>query len=203
MEPKFQSSFIPKKPIIATSGGRINMVHGGSMNLLSLIATVAFVITLVTSGGVFAYKRLLMSQNEEAGKAIASAKTAFQPEILRQLIEANSRIKTSNSLLQKHIVVSNLFTLLEDLTVKKIRFKELIFLNKNGALTLSMKGESQTYNAIAVQKDALKKSEFIINPEFFDFTLNSSGTIDFAFSSTLNPKLVSYKDLIESKSATQ
>src|SRR3989344_7165961 len=202
MEPKFQTSFIPKKPIISEPGSRVAVSH--SINIFSAIATIVFVLTILTSGGVFIYKNILESQILLSDKSFNAAREAFHPEKMQELIDANSRIMAVKGLLEKHIASSEHLVLLQSLTVKRMRFNSLSYVNKNlGLPTLSIDGEVATYNALAEQEEIFSKNEFIKNPQFSNFRLEENGVISVKFFTTIDPKLVSYKQYIESLSPEQ
>ena len=195
MEPKFQTSFIPKKPIGSTVSPSSNISAGGS--LFSSIATVVFVITLLTSGALFVYKNILSGQVEQYDKEINDASNAIQPQKIQDLIDANSRVTVTKTLLDNHVVVSKLLTLLNDLTIKRIRFTSLNYINKNKESSLSISLEAQTYNALVQEQSLLKSNEFIKNPVFSNFSLGDNGFITVDFSATVDPSLVSYKKSVE------
>ena len=196
MEPKFQSSFIPKKPIGSTgTTSSVSVIR--STNIFSVMATVVFLVTLATSVGLFIYKNVLTDQIAQADKDITANRAAFQPEKIQQLVDANSRITASGTLLEKHVVVSKLLGLLQQLTLKKMHVSQFDYSNKNGASLLNLVGEVQTYNALAEQQDVFSKSEFIKNPVFSNFNLGDNGYITIAFSATIDPTLISYKRAIQ------
>ncbi len=201
MEPKFQTSFIPKKPIVTTPGGRVAVVHDTSV--LSIIATVVFIVTVLTAGGLFVYQRVLTSQNEESDKEVAAARSAFQPEIIQKLVEASSRIQASEALLNKHVVVSQLLVLVEKLSMKKVRFTDFDFTYRNNVPTISAKGEAQSYNTLAQQEEVFSASDDVKNSEFSNLGLNETGNVTFDLSATINPTVISYPKLIESVTQNQ
>lgn len=201
MEPKFQTSFIPKKPILTTKGSGVSIVH--ETNIFSVAATVMFIAAILTSGGLFVYKNLLTNQIAEADKSILEAQTALKPETIRDLVDANSRITASKSLLEKHVVVSKLLQLLETLTLKKMRFNTFSYSNRNNVPTIFMQGEVQTYNALAQQQNVFSSNEFIKDPHFSNFNLSDNGYIVVNFTATLDPMLTSYKKAVDSMSLTQ
>jgi len=84
MEPKFQTSFIPKKPIISEPGSRVAVSH--SINIFSAIATIVFALTILTSGGVFIYKNILESQILLSDKSLNAAREAFIQRKYRSLL---------------------------------------------------------------------------------------------------------------------
>jgi hypothetical protein len=195
MEPKFQTSFIPKKPIGSVSGSGVNVIR--STNIFSVVTTVVFIVTLLTSGGLFFYKNLLTNQIKDADKNIISARDAFEPEKIQELVDANSRIISAKKLLENHIVVSKILILLESLTIKRMRFVEFNYANKDNNHNITISGEVQTYNALAQQQDIFLKNDFIKNPIFSNFNLGDNGYILVNFSAQIDPSLISYKKNVE------
>lgn len=200
MEPKFQTSFIPKKPIGVEPSG-IKVIQ--TINIFSLIAIVLFLVTVIISGGLFVYKRVILSQIAEAKKNIEQARGAIEPDKIKELVDANSRIISSKNLLENHIASSQILFLLQNLTVKRMRINELTYKNNEKKVDLIMKGEIQTYNALAQQEAIFKESEYLKNPAFTNISLNQYGGVEVEFSSTLDPSLISYKKAIEKMSSNQ
>ena len=198
MEPKFQTSFIPKKPIVASQGLQLSPVK--DINIFSVIATIIFLVTALASGGVFVYKQLITNQIVKADQDLNAAREAFQTEKIQELIDANSRIMATKNLLEKHVVVSELLLLLNALTVKKMRITDLTYNNRNGSPTVSMSAEAQTYNALADQGRIFSENEFVLNEEFSNFELADSGNVRVKFFANIDPTLVSYKKAVEAVS---
>ncbi len=195
MEPNFKTSFIPKKPISINQGSSPSPVR--SFNIYSLLATTFFILALLASGGLFAYTKILEGDIATAGQEIEDARSAFQVDEIKDLIAASARIKAINSLLEKHVVVSKILTLLEELTLKKVRYTEFHYAIKNNAPTIDMKVESQTYNALAVQGNIFDNNEFIQNPTFTSYAAGENGLITTTFFATINPSFISYKNSVE------
>ena len=129
MDPKFQTSFIPKKPVVSIPGADIPVTR--RINIFSVAAGIIFVITLLVSSGLFVYKDILTKQITEIVNNINTTRATFQPEKIQELIDIHSRIVASKTLLDKHVVVSQLLLLLQTLTVKRMRFTDFTFSNKN------------------------------------------------------------------------
>jgi hypothetical protein len=196
MEPKFQTSFIPKRPIGSGQGSGIGVIR--STNIFSVIATVVFIVAVLTSGGLFFYKSILTKQIAEADKSIVDARVAFETEKIKELVDANARITSAKNLLGKHVVVSKVLVLMEDLVLKKMRFTDFSFVNKDNQPTVSVSGEIQTYNALAEQQDVFSKNPFVENAMFSNFNLADNGYIMVKFTADINSDLVSYKKAVES-----
>lgn len=195
MEPKFQTSFIPKRPVIDASRATLPTVK--NFNIFSAVATVIFVITILASAGLFGYKYYLINEIVKADKSLNEARSAFEPDTIRQLLEASTRFRTIKNLLEEHFVVSELLLVLKDLTIKNISFSELSYKYVNGVISVTIQGQSRSFNALAQQSDIFNDSEFLENQIFSDFTLNETGNVGFKYNANVLRNLVSYKDAVE------
>lgn len=195
MEPKFQNSFIPKKPMGLTQNTGVAVVQ--STNIFSVIAGVIFVIALLISGGLFAYGKILDSQIKDVEAKILAAKQAYEPEKIKELIDIDKKMTSSSDLLKNHVAVSEILSLLENLTLKKMRFTSFDYVKINNKSTVAIVGDIQTYNALAKQQEFFSSTEFIKNPKFTDFNLGDNGYISVKFSADIDQSLISYKRIMD------
>jgi hypothetical protein len=200
MESHFQTSFIPKKPVMATSPSRSK----APINLFSLIATIFFIAALALSGGVFFYKGLIIKQIEENKAALEAAKTAYDPEAIQELIRLDSRLEAGKNLLNSHVAVTPLFNFLSSVTLKSIRFKDFTFTYlASDKIQVAMKGQAQNYTSIALQSDLFNEQKNLKNTSFGDLALDPSGSITFSVSTTIDPGLTSYASTIQPINSTE
>ena len=200
METKFQTSFIPKKPINITSS------HLGvrrPRSLLSIVAMIIFILTLLAVGGLFGYSKLLVKQNEGLKVLVQNELEAnFNPAFVSELTNLNSRIETSEELLPKHVSLSFFLKSLGSLTVKNIQFTDFNYSGSpGGTVTVTMKGRGTSYSAIVSQYSIFTKEKSFINPSFSDFSLDDKGGVVFNFKTTLSPTAVSYKNTLQINTA--
>jgi hypothetical protein len=195
MEPKFQTSFIPKSPV---SSGGINVKSSLERNsLVIIIGIVVFFIALGGSIGVFMYKNSLNNQIDQANKDLIAAREAFAPEKIQELMDQNMQRISAKSLLEKHVITSKLLTLLQSLVVKTVRIESLSYTYKDGLPAISMGLEAFSYNALTDQSDIFRNNEYIVNPSFDSFSLTDTGNIKSNFIASVNPTLLSYKEAME------
>jgi hypothetical protein len=201
MDPKFQTSFIPKKPVV----GGVNEPAGLSrpIGIFSVFMWFAFIITVLTTLALFGYKQVLNSQISQAEKDIVSAREAFQPETLKELVDVSSRITLTQRLLNSHVLTSQILDMLQNLILKKVRLNNFTLSSKENVPTISMDLEASSYNALAQQSIVFSKSTEIKNPQFTDFTVLDTGNITTKFTATLDPSLLSYKKVIDSLNTNQ
>ncbi|MEQ1500363.1 MAG: hypothetical protein ABL917_03280 [Parcubacteria group bacterium] len=201
MDTKFQTSFIPKKTTIETPG-----VYGSkqvSINIFSVIANIVFVLALIGLGGGYFYKNILINQVKEKGKELESARASFEVEKVQDLVDVSNRFTATKKLLENHVAVSEFLVLLQNSTLKSVRFTDLSYQNLNNAISIKMDSEAQSFNAIAQQTEIFSKIESIKEPLFTDFLLSENGNIKLKFTASITPGLVSYKKFIESVRSNQ
>jgi hypothetical protein len=196
MEPKFQTSFIPKKPVVATAGSSVEVIH--ETNPLSIIAGIVFIVSILVSGGLFGYKIMLNNAIEQAGLDLDSARSTFQLDKIQEMLDANSRITSAKELLESHIVSSEILYLMHDLTVKQMQLKELVYKDQGKTGLVTIQGSASSYNALAQQGRIFDENEFIRDERFFDFNPGENGLIDASFAGVIDPSLISFKNKIES-----
>lgn len=192
MDPRFQTSFIPKKPLISTSQAPTKII-----NLFALIATLIFISTLALAGGVYFYDNLLLTQIDESKATLERAKNAFEPDTINKIIRLDTRIGVAQGLLNEHLATSYLFDIISASTLKTIRFKNFSFqyLAKDKIL-VSMKGQAQSFTSVALESDTLNKIKNLKDTIISDLALDSSGTVSFLVTTTVDPSAIVYKDII-------
>ncbi len=202
MEPKFQTSFIPQKPIAGgtsvmpqsnASSGFGSSQMSKTINIFNTVATVAFVLTVLACGGLFAYKQYMASQIAQESASLTAARSTFDFGTIQNLITISSRVTDVTTLLNTHVAVSELFNLLQSLTVQKVTFTSFSYTKKPGELDVSLTGESQGYDVLAAQANIFADNSYIQNPVFSDFDLAQNGDVTFKLTMTIDPTLISYK----------
>lgn len=200
MEPKFQSSFIPKKPVV-DSPKMLGPVSK-NVNIFSVIATIAFIITMAGSGWVFIYGRMIESDLKNADKELVEVRAAFEADKIQDLISESTRLDSIYSLLKKHYAVSQVLVLLQDLTLKNMRFDNLSYRAQEGKPTIAMDVEANGYNSIAYQKEVFEESGLLSAVSFSSFSLGDGGVVKSKFNASVSPKLVSFEQHINSINGT-
>lgn len=192
MDTKFQTSFIPKKPIAPVFARR-----GDSVSVFLVISVVVFVLSLGAALGVFAYKKILIARIAEMDETLVRAKNAFEPDFVLKLSRFDKRVSASRELLSSHGALSPLFTLLENDALATVRFDSFSFTATAGeGGALAMTGRAKNFSSIALQSDVFGEERFIKNPVFSDLNPDQSGNIAFRFSATVDKPLLSFKNAL-------
>lgn len=190
MDTKFQTSFIPKKALNETT----NRSRPESVSVFLIIGVIIFILGLAASGGVFAYKKILIGSIAAMNSRLVEAKNSFEPESIENWNRLNRRIEAAKKLLISHTAVSPVFELLENGTLATIKFNSFSYdLRDNGTSVISLAGEARNFSSIALQSDIFGQEKHIKSPVFSDLNPDQNGNIVFKFNSSLDPNLVSYK----------
>ncbi len=198
MEPKFQSSFIPKKPVV-DSPKMLGPVQK-NRNIFSVLATFIFMITILASGAEFGYGKYIERQISAADSQLVQVRSAFESDRIQDLIEASARLESMKALLEKHYVVSEILVMLQNMTLKAMQFDSLSYKITSNTPEINMQSYASSYNAVANQKDVFDQSGVLNNVTFSDFSLDDRGVVSSKFYANVSPKLVSYKEMLESGS---
>lgn len=193
MDPRAQASFIPKKPVV---GGAAAAVAGGGV--IWLVSLFIFVASLIAAGSVFAYQRYLQSHIDSESASLAKAQAAFDPSAITDLVRLDDRLNQSKNLMNNHVSPSQLFAYLEQNTLQNVRFDSLAYqTNADGQIVLSLSGSATDFSSVALQSDQFGKSRALHNVLFSDVNTDlTTGGVIFKVTATVDPALVSYRNMI-------
>ena len=198
MDPKFQSSFIPKGPTTSFAPGAVMGQKVQTKSLLSFLSIIIFTIAILLALGVFGYKFYLKYRIDQMGTDLEVARATLNQETITELTRLDSRMKSVQTLLARHRVLTPLFQFLEVSTPKTVRFNDLEYSMSEKGLEISMDGEARGYVALALLADIFSRSENFKDVIFSDLNLNEKGDVKFSFSATVDPRFLSYQREIES-----
>ncbi len=215
METKFQTSFIPRKPLIPQENVRVH-TH---TSLLMVIGTFVFIVSVAVAGLTFAAKALLLKAQDQAKVSLAENEKRFNIPLIEELKKANLKIDFANNLLKSHVAASEVFAIIEGLTAEKIRFSSFDFAAADASATgaagtsvfkVKMKGIADTFNSVAFQSDVMGQSnkygtkKMFKNPVLSDLTVDANGAINFSFAADVALSDISYeKSLSEALGSSQ
>lgn len=197
MEPKFQSSFIPKSPTISAVSGASVGRKIKDKSLFVFLSLIIFSVSALLALGVFGYKFYLKYSIGKMGTDLENARAALQPEVIRELTRLDNRLISSQKLILGHQILSPLFEFLEVSTPKTVRFSDFDYSMTAEGLALLMIGEARGYAALSYLADIFNKSQYFKDSLFYDLKLNERGDVRFSFKAIVSPDLVSYSRAVE------
>lgn len=210
METKFQTSFIPKRPLIPPTG--LNPAGPKrSFSYFMVIAVLIFIISLGVAGGSYFWKSYLESAQIEYKAQLAQRERQFNPNLIEDLKRQNIKIDTSAQLIANHIATSYIFDIIGRFTIEQVRFVGMdmtMGATRNDGIKIVLKGYGTTLSAVAWQSDVLSQLEryglrkVVKNPMLTDPALDSNGLVAFGLTATVDPVSLSYQKNLEASVAT-
>lgn len=198
MDPKFQSSFIPKGPLVSSSSAMFKAQPAKRGSLLGLLSMWIFILSIVAALVAFGYGLYLKSSITKMGGDLETARANLEPETIKEMARLDARIVGTEKLLANHAVLSPLFDFLESNTLKTVRFTQFTFKETSDGLLVSMRGQARGYAALALQADIFNKSKDLKSTNFSNLDLDERGNVIFVVDAVVSPTLVSYKRVLES-----
>lgn len=231
MEPKFQTSFIPKKPIMpvggAASGVGLNVPrrkHTGA-SLFMTLSTILFIASLTGVAGAYLWKNILNAAQTTYKQQLDTRVKQFNPDLIDSLKRANVKIDTAKQLLNNHIAMSKIFGIIGSLTIENVRFTSLNVTTSSAnqssgnpvssgnassnGISVTMKGLGANLSAVAFQSDVLGRLDqyglrnIVKNPILSDPSTDATnGSVAFGFSATIDPGSLSYEKAVSTAASS-
>ncbi|MEO5635189.1 MAG: hypothetical protein ABIS26_01595 [Candidatus Paceibacterota bacterium] len=194
MEQNFQTSFIPKKPILEH-----RELSNRSFGLFTVIAIFFLITVVVISAGLFIYRGALNKSIANKAASLNLAKNGFEPSKITELQALDKRLRASTEILSKHIAITPIFAALQAITMKTVRYTQFTYdlgTEKDSKVRVKMSGIAQGYAAVALQSDLYAKNKNIIDPVFSNLTLDDKGNVLFDLQFSVDPSFVDYKQML-------
>lgn len=195
MDQNFQTSFIPKKPIVEDRDTSKRPV-----GLLTIISFFLFFAMIISLGGLYFYKSSLMKSVAQMEKDLTIAKNRFEPAKINQLETLDKRLESSSEILTKHIAISPVFQELGDITMKSVRYTKFSYdlgKDESSNVMIHLSGVATGYRSVALQSDLFSENEHFIDPVFSNLALDDKGNVTFELVFGVDPSFVDYKQNIK------
>ena len=190
MENSFQTSFIPKKPIVSTKTDK------EPKSLFRLITIVLLVISILSVITLFVYKMYLNNQEQVSAKSLRLTRDTFEKATIDELELFDKRTESAKQILSKHLVFSPMFAALGEATIPTIQYTNFTEQDTDqGAFTVNISGVAQDYRSIALQADmfAGAKGRFFNNVLFSNLVKDKDNNITFDLTFDVDSQLLSYQ----------
>ncbi len=198
MEQNFQTSFIPKKPIVVERAK-----PKAPVGFFTVIAIFIFLSMVLVLGGLYFYKQLLVKSIVTMENNLNLAKNRFEPAKINQLQSLDRRLKASNEVLSKHIAVSPIFQILQDITLKTVRYTNFSYTvgaDNTSRVSVKLGGLAVGYRSVALQADLYAKNKVLIDPVFSNLALDDKGNVLFDLDFYVDPSVVNFKQALQRES---
>lgn len=202
MESDFQTSFIPKKPMIEERA-----VASRPVGFLTILSIFIFVAVGVASIGLYFYKGIVDKNITDMKATLNLAQGRLESDKIQNLQLLDKRLRASNEvLLKNHVAVSPIFDALSKTTLKNIRYTKFSYdigVDKNSKVNVKMSGQAVGYRSIALQSDVFtKNTPYLIDPVFSNLTLeDKTGNVLFDLTFSVDPTFINYKEMLKTQSS--
>ncbi len=194
MEQNFQTSFIPKKPII-----KERAASPVPVSIFLIISLFVLFTVLLAAGGLYFYKSVTQQRITKMENDLNLARNRFEPSKISELQVLDKRLRASNEILANHISVTPIFELLADITMKTVRFTKFSYTtgtDKNSRVAVKMSGVAIGYRAIALQSDLFTENKNLVDPIFSNLTLDADANVVFDLDFSVDSNFVNYKQTL-------
>lgn len=194
MEQNFETSFIPKKPVVAERSRPTR-----SVGLLSITAIFILFTVLLVSGGFYFYKVVMEKRVVKMENDLNLAKNRFEPAKIAELRTLGRRLSAGTEVLAKHITIAPVFDVLEAITMKTVRYTKFDYKlsdDPTAGVKIELKGQAIGYRSIALQSDLFAENKNLIDPVFSNLALDDKGNVLFDLSFVVDRGFVDYKQAL-------
>ena len=201
MEPNFQTSFIPKKPIVEERA-----VPGRSVGIFTVVSIFILFTVILATGGLYLYKANLVKNIAKMENDLNLAKNRFEPSKITELQLLDKRLRASSEILSRHIAITPVFQALQDITMKTVRYTKFSYDfgdvkdAKNARVIIKLSGQAVGYRSVALQSDLFAKNKNLIDPVFSNLALDDKGNVLFDLEFLVDPALVDYRQMLLTQS---
>lgn len=198
MEQNFQTSFIPKKPIVGERA-----VATRSISIFTILSVTLLFTVILATGGFYLSNSNLVKTIKEMENTLELAKGRFTPSKITELQLLDKRLRASSEILFKHITVTPIFQTLADITMKTVRYSKFSYDftgEKDLKVAIKMSGLAAGYRAVALQSDLFAKNKNLIDPVFSNLTLDDKGNVLFELNFSVDLSFVNYKQTLQTAS---
>ena len=195
MEQNFQTSFIPKKPMIEE-----RTITSRPISFLTVVSVVIFFTVIIATGALYFYDKVLAKNITKMENDLNLAKNRFEPSKIIQLQILDKRLRASSEILSKHIAISPIFEALQSITLKTVSYTKFSYDfddSKNAKIKVKMNGVAVGYRSVAFQSDLFAKNKYLIDPVFSNLLLDDKGNVLFDLEFSVDPTFVDYKKMLE------
>jgi hypothetical protein len=188
MAADFQSSFIPKGPVVQQQA-----FSKKKLGLSGVLVILTLVVSLLGAGGVYAYKSILNTDIQNLETQLVEAEKNLDTKSINEMAQFEKKTKVIDDIIKKHQVISNFLTTLSSSTVSTIQFTEFSYANiKEDELSVSLHGKAADYSSVALQENVFYQNKYFKTIDFSGLTLADDGKVSFDVKMSVDPQISVY-----------
>jgi hypothetical protein len=167
------TSFIPHRP----TQGKIQNRGVRKVYILTYVSYIVFFSTLLSVGGVLAYKFTLNAQLARQQQLLADERGKFQQSDIDSVKELERRINTSKERMNKHVSVLSIFEAFEKAAVESLNFSSFTYDRKTDEVPeITISGDAESFNSVLFQRDILLANPILAQATVSDVALSTGSS---------------------------
>lgn len=188
LPPTIPTSFVPHA--MSAPARRFRSDFTGTFGYFAYgVLGIVFMLAL----GIFFYNRLLVSNEASKRAEVVAAQGKIDPATVEAFVRLRDRLNSGTTLLEQHTAFSGFFSVIERILPASVRFATLhISLDGTGAAKIEGSGVAKSFNVLAAASNAFATDGRIKDAIFSNISVNRDGSVSFALSAMLDPKLIAF-----------
>jgi hypothetical protein len=197
---KFNTSFIPKKQVATPKSSPIKK---SGPNLFSMIGLFIFLGSILALAGVYGWKIQTENAIDNQISELEKARSEFDEQTIKEATRLNERIIAVEDLLENHLAPSNMFKILEDVTLETVRYNSLTYTTgEDGEIKITGSGfavapntDQSGFESVVLQSDEFGATGDFRDVLFSEVQTTQDGTsVTFTLDAALEQELVLFKN---------
>lgn len=175
----FETSFIPKQPLLKIEG---NSQRRESVNVALVVSLIIFFVTASVAGGLYFWKGKVFETVRERAVELKDAEKNFNIDDINTYKRLQISLDTAKRLVDEHTIFSVAFNIIEDQTAKNIALTSLTYGQEPLGVSLVLSGQAPSYSALYFQVNSWKNMNPLVKMvELTSFVLDEkSGVVTFS-----------------------
>lgn len=178
---------MPKQPVAAAPKKR-----AAGVNPFLTLSYLILGVSLLAAAGIFGYQYFLTGVAQQKAQAVKAAQNAIDQATVTSFIRLRDRFTAAQQVLSNHVVLSQFFTDLENLTLQGVRFTNLtLTVADDRTAVIALSGTAKSFNTLAAQSQSFATDTRIKRAIFSGITVNGKdNSVSFNVSASLDPSLI-------------
>lgn len=166
-------------------------------NIFSVIALVLLGMSIIGALATFGYEFYLKSARDTKAAELATAQQSVDIDAVEDFVRLRDRLESVETILDKHVTLSEFFDTLEARTLQNVRLSTLsISVADDRTAEIETEGVARSFNALAAQSAALAGERRIKRAIFSNISVNTNGTVSFTLTASLDPRLITAGEVL-------
>ena len=197
MEHTFETSFIPKQPLLKSEGG---MGRRESVSLALVLALVVFFVTAAVAVGAYFYKLEVDKRVLALAEELQNAEKNLSIDEIAIYKHINERMIMAKGLINEHNAFSAVLNFAEDGVADNVGLTGLSFVdNSQGDTVINLTAEAPGYGEVYFQAESWRKMKPLVRSVRVDMLQLSpeTGVVTFGVTVVIDPTQITYPGLLE------